>query len=94
MKPRRAAGLAAVAGLMVPAVCLATGFSHPLATGAWLGWIWPSSIQLMVLDSHPPWPVVALIVAISIGINIISYAGIAWILAFCYSRLHKQARTF
>ncbi len=89
MKPRRAAWLAALAGLLVPAVCLAAGFYHPLATGAWLAWIWPSSIQLMVLESQPPWPVVTLVVAFSIAINIVSYAAFGWLLAFLYARFVK-----
>ena len=93
MKPRHAAALAAGLGLLVLVFCDAVYYIHPFVAGAWLLWVWPSSIQLMVLENRPPWPVVVEVHAISIGINMLIYAGIGWAVAFFYLRLRTVSRS-
>ena len=89
MRPRHTAALGAILGLLVPLVCEAAEVMHPYLWGAWLLWIWPSSIQLIVLNSRDPWFVVVMLFAISIGINMLLYAGVGWLTGFVYSRLRS-----
>jgi hypothetical protein len=86
VKPRHAAALAVLLGLVIPATCEAVLQAHPFVASAWLLLLWPSSIQLMVLENRPPWTAVVGILAISIGINMLIYAGIGWAVAFFYLR--------
>lgn len=94
MKPRHAATVAAILGLLIPVTCEAVNYVHPYMAGEWLLWIWPSSLQLLVLGGRrDPWPDVAMVLGISIGINMILYAGIGWVIAFIYSRVLGRFRT-
>jgi hypothetical protein len=84
MKIRHAAALAALLGLLVPLVVEGILFLHPFVAGAWLLLIWPSSVQLMALEGRPAWPIVVEVIAFSIGLNMLLYAGIGSLLAFLY----------
>ena len=88
MKPRHAAALAAVLGLLVPLVCELVLYIHPYVAGDWLLWIWPTSLQLMVLYRNGiSWVDVITVFTISIGINVVLYAGVGWLAGFAYSQL-------
>jgi len=88
MKTRHAAALAGVLGLLVPLVCELVFYVHPFLAGTWLLWIWPSSIQLMVLEGKGiSWVGVIIVFTISIGINVVLYAGVGWLAGFTYSQL-------
>jgi hypothetical protein len=86
MKPRQFAVRAAILGLLVPMVCEATYYVHPYIPGAWMFWIWPSSIQLRVLEFGPPPYEVAIIIAESVALNVFLYAAIGWMIGSAYSR--------
>jgi hypothetical protein len=89
MKPRHAAALGAVLGLLMPLVCELVLYIHPYVAGAWLLWIWPSSLQLMVLEGNGiSWVSVIIVFTISIAINVVLYAGVGWLAGFVYSKLH------
>jgi hypothetical protein len=91
MKPRRFAARAAILGLLVPLVCETAYYIHPYMAGAWMLWIWPSSIQLMVLQFDPPPYEVAIIIAESVALNVFLYGAIGWMIGFAYSR-RRSAR--
>ena len=82
MTPRQFAVRAAVLGLLVPMVCEAAFYIHPYIAGAWMLWIWPSSVQLMVLEFRPPPYEVAIIITVSVALNVILYAGIGWLIGW------------
>jgi len=86
MKPRPAAALAALLGLVVPLVVEGIFYLHPFMAGAWLLLIWPSSIMTMALF-HPSWSDVVFVLTVSTAINIVLYAGVGWFAGFVYSRL-------
>lgn len=71
MKPRHAAAFAALLGLFVPLLCEGAFWIFHLGPD-WSGLlllVWPSSIQLIVLQGRDPWFVVVMAFAISISIN-------------------------
>jgi hypothetical protein len=86
MKPRQIAARAAVLGLAIPLACEAAFYIHPYMAGAWMLWIWPSSIQLMVLQLGPPPYEAAIVIAVSVALNVALYAAIGWLIGFAYSR--------
>jgi len=43
----------------------------------------------MVLQGRDPWFDVVMVFAISIGINVLLYAGVGWLAGFLYSRLRS-----
>ncbi len=110
MKPRDAAALAlatarkvaliaAIFGVLGPALCLVGGnFFRPLRDSGlisddWVLFIWPSSFGLMALQGDTPWIIDALCVAISIAINVLIFAGLAWLGGFLWSFSVNQIRT-
>jgi hypothetical protein len=95
MKLRYPVGLAALLGLLVPLIFEVTEYAHPYMAGSWLLWIWPSSMQLMVLENRPPVPVVLTVVGISVGANVLLYAGMAWAIVMAnrlIARLFRRDR--
>ena len=89
MKLRRAAALAAILGLVVPRILEEAFWRFPGPNwGGLFLLLWPSSLELRVFDNSPQMPVseVAMIYAISIGINVILYGLIGSVAAFLYSR--------
>ena len=87
---RRAAAIGALLGLLVPLLSLSGFFLFHLEEGS-LFWVWPSALQLMVLENRPPWFVVIIVYSESIGINVLLYAGVAWSGGFIYDRVFKGA---
>jgi hypothetical protein len=75
--PRHAAVLAAaLLALLVPLTLEGAFWLFQLGPD-WSGvffWLWPSSLELMLLESRPPMSDVVMIYSISIGINVILYA--------------------
>jgi hypothetical protein len=90
---RKAGWLGALLGLLVSLVSLAVLylFQRTPDAGAWLFWIWPSSLGLMALEYSSSAPGVVGIFLIAIAFNVILYAGIAWSSAFIYSQIFKRA---
>jgi hypothetical protein len=93
MKPRYFVALAALLGLLVPLIFEVTEYAHPYAAGSWLAWIWPSSIQLMVLENRPPAAVVFAVIGISVGINVLLYAGMGWVIVMVPRLIGRVFRT-
>jgi len=83
VKACHAAAIAALLGLVVPlileALCRLFDLGPDWSFLVFL--LWPSSLQLMVLEDRPPIPVAVMVCAISIGINVILYAVIGWVAA-------------
>jgi hypothetical protein len=83
VKPRSAAVLAALLGLFVPLILEGAYRLFDLGPD-WADLsllLWPSSLQLMILEFHPSRSHTMQIYAISIGINVILYAVIGWVAA-------------
>jgi hypothetical protein len=59
--------------------------------GDWLIWIWPSSLGLMALENNHSAFGVVVIFSITIGWNVLLYAGIAWSGAFVYAQIFGRA---
>jgi hypothetical protein len=86
MKPRRAAMLAALVGLVVPLLCELAMRINPDVAGAWVLLVWPSSIVTMAQLFHSSRSSFAIILIESITINATIYAGIGWFVASIFSR--------
>jgi hypothetical protein len=91
-KPRRFALCGAMLGLLVPLLVEGIFYIHPFGAGPLVFFLWPSSIQLMVLEFHPSQFEVGLIYIESIGLNILLYSAAGWLVGFLlkYSRTHPQ----
>ena len=92
MKPRHAAAVAALLGLFVPLTLEGAFWLFHLGPD-WSGLLfllWPSSIQLMVLSRpNDPW---TLVLVMSIGINMILYAAIGWVIGLLYRQVHGRSK--
>ena len=86
MKPRHAAALAALVGLVVPLLCELAIRRNPDVPGVWLLLVWPSSIVTMAQLFHSSRSSFAIVLIESIAINAIIYAGIGWLVASVSSR--------
>jgi hypothetical protein len=84
MNPRHAAALAGLLGLLVPLVVETLLYVHPFVAGAWVLWVWPSSIELMVLHGKTSWLTPIVVLSISIGINVCLYASVGWLGGFLW----------
>lgn len=51
---------------------------HLYPLGNWILWLWPSLVLLLVFGVPAPVADMRLIFAISVGINIVLYAVLAW----------------
>ena len=89
---RKAGWMGALLGLLVSLVSMAVlyVFQRTPDAGDWLLWIWPSSLGLMALE-HASALGVVVIFLITIGWNVLLYAGIAWSGAFVYAQFFGRA---
>jgi hypothetical protein len=98
MKPRHAAALAGIIGILVPTICLTVGEIYPSLSAAtdWLYWLWrsfPGFIEIMVVDSYKSdngstFGIATTIIATA-AINGLLYAGIGWVIGFLYSSVKR-----
>jgi hypothetical protein len=86
MKPRHAAMLAALVGLVVPLLFELAMRINPDMAGAWLLLIWPSSVVTMAQLFHSSRSSFAMILIESSAVNAIIYAGIGWLVASAFGR--------
>jgi len=89
---KKAGWLGALLGLLVSLGSLAVLylFQRTPDAGDWLLWIWPGSLGLMALEyNHSAFGAVV-IYSITIGWNVLLYAGIAWSGAFAYAQVFRR----
>ena len=90
---RKAGWMGALLGILVSLVSMAVLylFQRTPDAGDWLLWIWPSSLGLMALENNHSALGVVVTFLITIGWNVLLYAGIAWSAAFVYAQIFRRA---